>query len=505
VSSAAGAVEVGVSSLATQIVHLEVTIDASPVGAADFTFAVAGPSAADSTWSVTPETELTADGVESFEVIITVLDASAEHLPTPGAEVTFGVPSAVVPVESGPYIAGADGVVRVHLASTVAGVYTIAALVGGEPVGSETKQIAFKPGPIDYGPGHTVLEGPGEISAPANGADTLTVAAWVLDTHLNPVPGGVVTFSVPEGASTARQGQRLDGPASVDVRVDETGRAALDYVSEVAGTYEVLAWARTAQGTSEPITAGSPARLTFSAVIRDDPDPPMPSARVSPSNGLWIAGSGNSPGDVITVLDGSGRQLCRTATSEDLSWFCPLQPPLIEGDRVAVTLTTADGVSSLTWRIGLPRATANTPSVTRGGRVEIAVKGFQPEEPVAFQPEASAAISPRTQETSTLTTVAADAEGSATLTWAVSPAADYGTYQVVVTGEVSGSVIVRFTVEATNKPGNGSPQSADPAPTQRLPTTGSDWAWRLTWVSLGLGAAGCVTVFLAKRRVRTAN
>ncbi|EHN6806874.1 inverse autotransporter beta domain-containing protein, partial [Salmonella enterica] len=75
--------------------------------------------------------------------------------------------------------------------------------------------------------------------ARANGTDTNTVTALVTDSAGQPVSGEMVTFTLPAGVSPA--GTAMARSSQVKVTADGSGVAALNIVSQAAGTYSIRA------------------------------------------------------------------------------------------------------------------------------------------------------------------------------------------------------------------------------------------------------------------------
>ncbi|MDR2348140.1 MAG: Ig-like domain-containing protein, partial [Bifidobacteriaceae bacterium] len=114
-SSQAGLAAVLVSSPVPEVTHLSAAIGAASVGEVDFQFATDAPSAAASSWAITPADTRLADGVEYFTATVTIRDSSPAHLLVAGAAVDFEIPAGVAISPLGPYLTNADGQVAVQL------------------------------------------------------------------------------------------------------------------------------------------------------------------------------------------------------------------------------------------------------------------------------------------------------------------------------------------------------------------------------------------------------
>ncbi|MDR0594577.1 MAG: Ig-like domain-containing protein, partial [Bifidobacteriaceae bacterium] len=229
---------------------------ADVVGEADLVFATGAADAARSTWDVTPAGPVRADGQASYTATVQVKDAAG--LDKPGADVTFALPPEVRITEPAPHRTDAGGRLVVHLTSEVAGTHTVNAQIGADRIPPADRRLVFEAGPISHDPARTRLAGPAS-AARADGVETQAVTATVLDAKRNPVPGAVVRFAVPPGASPAPG-------ASLEVPVDAAGQAELRLVSRRAGSYAVTAEAAAGPaGPFQAITGGSPAEVAFVA------------------------------------------------------------------------------------------------------------------------------------------------------------------------------------------------------------------------------------------------
>jgi hypothetical protein len=259
-TSLIGRAEVSITSGQPVAVLVKGFVDGAEVGSGTVRFDTDTPSGPHSSWTITPATELVADGVEEFTAVVTVRDSSPAHLLVQGAEVGFDVyPAGLVQiVGSAPYTTGADGTVTVKFRSVHAGTYTVNALLGSAKIPQADKQITFKAGPIVSGPGSSFIDGP-DFPARVGGVEVQTVTATIRDANSNPVPNATVRFSIPADVSVKSGG-------SLTVPVDpSTGVASVDLVSDKAGGYQVHAEASTPTQTWVAITQGDPAWANFVA------------------------------------------------------------------------------------------------------------------------------------------------------------------------------------------------------------------------------------------------
>jgi hypothetical protein len=301
-SSAAGLARIDISDTAVESVQVTAEVGGVQVGSAELEFGPGAPSAAQSSWTVTPTTALgadhpavAADGLDSWQAVVTVRDAG--NLAVGGAEVQFEVPGAVAIQPRGPHTTDQSGRVGVTFTAKAAGSYQVRAMIGAAAVAPDRQTIEFAAGPI--APDVSYLEGPG-VTAVADGRDQLPVRAYILDAQGNPVPGARVAFALPadlEAASsntgdgtfsdpaTLENGDGPvaapdgigdgDGPSSaaevapteVVVQADpQTGLAEVAVTATKAGVYQVTAKSQLEGAAAwTPIEKGSPAVAQFVA------------------------------------------------------------------------------------------------------------------------------------------------------------------------------------------------------------------------------------------------
>ncbi|MCL2788862.1 MAG: Ig-like domain-containing protein, partial [Micrococcales bacterium] len=181
---------------------------------------------------------------------VTVLDAFEN--PVDNEQVTMWTVSETDPA-SATGRSDAQGLVTADFTSTVAGTYTVYAVLGGTTMSmshvkdSGNKDILFVAGAPSAS--HTTLNGTTEIKLAGNAADPHRAWVDVRDMYGNIVagPGVSVSFSVSGliGAQTS--------PAS-PVVVDSSGRASVDVTSSLAGTVQVRATVTGAGVTGMQVT-----------------------------------------------------------------------------------------------------------------------------------------------------------------------------------------------------------------------------------------------------------
>ncbi|MDR1189676.1 MAG: Ig-like domain-containing protein, partial [Bifidobacteriaceae bacterium] len=229
-----------------------------PVDAKDLVFEAGDTAASESSWTINPPPPgpLVADGDEAYDVVVTLHDE--DGAPVDGGEVhfVFDVPGVTV-TPSGPWEAGADGLVKVKFTSEKAASYTVNAVTSGNPILGADKEadqkIGFVAGAASLDEDKTFLTPP--ISGATVGG-TQVVTATVQDAKGNPVTNAQVRFAVPEDTTA---------PGSTEGPVDANGRATLTLTSTKAGNYGVTAQVSQDGLNWKDIEGGSPAQVRFAA------------------------------------------------------------------------------------------------------------------------------------------------------------------------------------------------------------------------------------------------
>ncbi|MDR0366411.1 MAG: Ig-like domain-containing protein, partial [Bifidobacteriaceae bacterium] len=330
-SSTTGEIRLDIVDDQVETVTLTARVDGTALGQVTFEFEAYGPSAAYSSYLVTPTTTQAADGSGWFEAVVTVKDATSAHQLVQGAVVEFETPPAVLFSRPGPYTTGPDGTVSVGLSSHQAGHWDVAVRVGGGYVGTTTT-LRFVAGDPVSGPGLSRLEAPA-LASKAGGTEQQTIQALVVDAKGNPGIGQEVVFTVPPGVQVVGGGLPGSGllGGQVTRTVDETGVASLALVSQTVNDYPL-----TARVGALELTEGSPAMARFV----NAPLAYGASTVSVPSEATSVDGS---PQPVtVTLVDEAGNAYL-PATEVVLSYRLVGQTSWVE----ATALTATGG--SLTW------------------------------------------------------------------------------------------------------------------------------------------------------------
>ncbi|MFC4222580.1 Ig-like domain-containing protein, partial [Lysinibacter cavernae] len=221
-----------------------VTVRNSPL---EVEFKSGAPTAVESSWTVTPEGPVTADGEQAYTATVTVRDSNKN--PVAEQAVGFDVPAAVS-ISAGPYVSDAKGVITATFTSTEAGTYAVSAKMGAETIG-KAKDIVFTAGESNVGETGTSTFAVSPGTRIADGADKHTATAIVTDKFNNPVKGVKVTFGAENGATLSK----------TEATTDENGRAAVDVTSEKVGNYAITAL------VDGIVVKGSPATAAFIADV----------------------------------------------------------------------------------------------------------------------------------------------------------------------------------------------------------------------------------------------
>ncbi|WP_170206003.1 Ig-like domain-containing protein [Klugiella xanthotipulae] len=252
VTGANGIVTLRLSSTTAGDFHVATAVNGTDIPAANgnpvtLTYRTGAPSSAQSSWTVTPDTAVVADGKNAFTATVTVMDANKNKVAN--APVDFAVPAEVRITEAAPFTTDDSGQVTVHFTATAAGTYPVSAALGATRIGAE-KQITFTAGSVFFGAGGTTLSAT-TGGQTANGSATHTASVLVVDQWGNPVKNADVVFRVEAPATAA---------TATAVKTGANGRATVDVTSEKAGEFDVTA---TVNGTA--VTEASPATVRFVA------------------------------------------------------------------------------------------------------------------------------------------------------------------------------------------------------------------------------------------------
>ncbi|KTR86116.1 Ig-like domain-containing protein [Leucobacter chromiiresistens] len=249
-------------------IHATVAIDgvdtevAGSPGTANFT--TGAPSAENSAWSIDPAGPLTV-GSQTDSTYTAVADI-ADALGNPvgaGVDVTFVVPAGVNGATEDTQIVvptDENGRAVVELQSTQAGTYVFSARLGDEQIG-DSEERSWNADEV------SLTDSVFEVSADsrlADGQDTHTATAKVVDAFGNPVAGEEIAFTIPEHLEYAgARGTWVSGTSgTIVVATGADGVAEVELASTKSGTYEVSASA--AAGA-----LGTPQRITYVAGVVD--------------------------------------------------------------------------------------------------------------------------------------------------------------------------------------------------------------------------------------------
>ncbi len=270
---------------------------------------------------------------------VDVLVEDAYDNPITGAPVNLKVvDGSGNPVQGQPVLSNSSpntdptGHARVTVTSTLAGIFRIVAKADGTEVASSPADVSWTYDAVSAN--NSVLN----VSTgyrEADGVQFHTATVTVKDQFGNIVPDPtnvVVTVAAPATGS---------GPLTTD----SSGTASADITVLTAGTFAVSA---TIGGS--PVYPGD-----VSVTFGTKPNPPV----VNPTNGTVFSGTA-TPGNTITIVLPSGGQFT-TVVNGDGTWSATPPPgiPFTNGERISVTQTNTEGISSspLIVEIDLERPT----------------------------------------------------------------------------------------------------------------------------------------------------
>ncbi|MED9019742.1 inverse autotransporter beta domain-containing protein [Escherichia coli] len=167
-----------------------------------------------------------ANGQSANQITLTVVDTYGN--PLQGQNVTLTLPQGVTSKTGNTVTTNASGKADIELMSTVAGEHNITVSVNGA---QKTVTVTFS---ADASSGQVSLQVDDSSQRVANGSDAFTLTAIVKDKNGNVVPRELVTFNLPKGVTPA-------AGKHIWVKTDDEGKAELQVVSVIAGSYEVTA------------------------------------------------------------------------------------------------------------------------------------------------------------------------------------------------------------------------------------------------------------------------
>ncbi|MBV4355685.1 Ig-like domain-containing protein [Pinibacter aurantiacus] len=324
-------------------------------------FVAGPPSSANPATAISVVTDnAKADGSATDQIKVHVVDANGN--PVANTSVTFAKTAG-----SGTFIGSvtvttdANGDAFITMTSTVAGVNSITATIGGTPVvnGSPAKATFVADVPSVTNPATNISVT--QNNATANGTATDQIKVHVVDANGNKVAGATVVFTQANGSGTFT--------SATTVTTDANGDAFITMTSTVAGSNDITA---TVNGTV--ITNGSPAKAVFVADVpktnvpttkltvtknnaaADGVDVDKITAHITDANGNPVAGATV----VFTKASGSGTFTTSVTVITDAN-----------GDAVVSMTSTAAGSNDIT-------ATVNGSAITNGSPAKAVFKADVP-------------------------------------------------------------------------------------------------------------------------------
>ena len=373
ISGVTNAQGVFTTTLASTVAQSE-TVTAAE-GAVQETTSVAfvpGPaSLANSSLTVDPVT-VTADGVSSETLTLTVKDAQGNPLiGAPVALSASGSTNTLTPVSG---VTDANGVFVASDTSTVAQVETITATVGSL---QETASVTFNPGTVSAARSMLVAS-PGSVTA--DGVSTMALTVTVEDAQGNPVAGQTVTLSGTGAGDAFGAYLGTTNAQGVFTTTMTSTTATVDTITATEGSVH--------ETTAVTFTAGAPSssRSTLTA-----------------TPGSVTADATSTATLTVTVEDVFGNPVADTAVTLSSTGA---------GDTFGSMSGTTNAQGVFTTTLTSTTATADTIVATEGSMVETTEVTF-----TAGSPNAATSIL-----TANPTTVMADGTSTATLTVTVKDA-----------------------------------------------------------------------------------
>lgn len=522
------------------------TIDgAGATDTATVGFVAGAPDARTSTISAAPSA-ITADGVSTSALTVTLFDARGNRVLGGGAGVVISTTGGTI----GDAVDNGDGTYTATLTSAeAAGTATLSFTVGGT-TGAATTTVAFTAGAADpVASGITASS----TTIENDGVTPSTITVTLLDATGNPLNAGGDTVTLTttlgtvspvvdngDGSYTGTLTSTVRGQATVGFLlngVTATETATVTAVDTIAPAPPVItAPADGATVPGVPLISGSgdpaatvtvfssggdeictavvdtaggwscfPARplpegdITLFAtqsdpagneggesnsitVTVDGTRPPPPVP--APTNGDVVSGT-SEPRTTVIVRDTGGDALCTTVTDSVGEFACTPATRIPTG--TVLVLTATDGAGNVSdpasVRVGGPTIALDR-DVAAAGDTQVATgRGFLPGESV------SGILTSSPVDLGTLT---ADATGTVTFTFVLPADIEPGTHRVTLTGERSGDVSAEFDV---------SPSATPLTPGLLSTTGGTGLPWHTGVAILLVVFGGLIAVTGRRRRV----
>ena len=323
---------------------------------------VAGPADANRSTIVAAPPSITADGVATSTLTVTLFDANGNQLTTTNDTVVVNLTSgtgtlgATTAIGNGRYTATVT-------APTTVGTGTFGFTVNTS-TGTATATVSYVAGIADAGRS-TITANP--TTLPADGTSTATVTATLFDANGNRI---------------------TTGGATVVVAVS-TGVGAVGATTDIGdGTYTAIVTAPATVGADTfGFTVNATVATAFAtATYTDITAPPAPTI-TSPSAGSstngptpTFTGTGE-PGATVTVTDGTSTTACTATVAGDGTWACTPTTPATDGPQhYTVTQTDPNGNTSGTTTITVTVDTGppGSPSVNPTDGTTISGTGGEP-------------------------------------------------------------------------------------------------------------------------------
>ncbi len=389
-----------------------------------------GPGSASKS-SVNPSpASVTANGVATSTVTVTLLDANS--VPVPGKTVTLAQSNggnSAISAASG--ISSASGVVTFTVTDTTAQAVTYTATDSTDNVTiTDTAVVTFTPGPVTAAQS-TVSASPTSVTA--NGASVSTVTVTLLDANSNPVSGKTVTLAQTGGGHSTISAASGTSSASgvVTFTVKDTHTEALTY---------------TATDSSDSLT------VTQTAVVTFTPGPVTAAQSTVSASPTSVTANGASVSTVtVTLLDANSNPVSgKTVT-------------LAQSGGGHSTISAASGTSSASGVVTFTVKDTHTEALTYTATdssdsltvTQTAVVTFTPGPVTAAQSTVSASpitVTANGTAVSTVTVTLLDANSNPVSGKTVTLAQTGGGHSTIsaASGTSSASGVVTFTVKDTH-------------------------------------------------------
>ncbi|KIP52854.1 hypothetical protein SD72_06570 [Leucobacter komagatae] len=277
----------------------------------DVEFAPGAADASQSSWTVTPDGPVAADGTSAYTVVLTARDSNGNAVPN--ATFSVDVPAAVTP-NLVDWVTGADGTATGTFTSVKAGSYPASVTLGGDAVGV-AKELVFNAGAVS--------------------TSTSTIESDVTKIKADGTTEATITVTLKDA-----NGNLIDSTPLPAVAIETSEGALSDVTSNGDGTFTATLTATAAGAATLSFTIDGASAVDTTAVELINAVPPAAPV-VNPTSGAKATGTAQ-PGSTVTVRNDDGIVIGTGSAGLDGSFTIALSPQPAHETVISVTATDAD-------------------------------------------------------------------------------------------------------------------------------------------------------------------